>query len=471
MRVLALGASLTRTALQLRGGPVPRSSCHDFEGQQLVHTAAVGSSWSGAGALRLGAGCHRQPYIGKVSTYATTRWQHGFREPWHSRFSRLLAGARETLTTAAGRRRVLRSVATLTARRTDPGRPQLTNEYLTTGTMVVRLPLEYGGYLNVTAHKASEQNTWPVPEASSDSFEEWRVLRFEPAEGTTNLLQSITKVCVLSGDDPDSPARLLPGVMPLEYTKSLAAIICGSLVALGAPVLPLPPSETGSSTAMSPPLLRVLCIGLGGGSVPSFLADALPHCQVEVVELEAAVVQAATEGLGFQTGPNLSIEVADGIRVAIREALAASRGSSDAGAYDAVLIDAYDAAGDVPAALRSTDGSPNIGEALAAGLLRERGGLLVTNFLPHVDLMQAYKTYHSSLPAELWGPTFSVEAQGSGNLQLVQFAGKAGCRLNDASVPQLCAMLRRCATQVEKAVGCRFDMGGLVARNLQRWGP
>ena len=37
--------------------------------------------------------------------------------------------------------------------------------------------------------------------------------------------------------------------------------------------------------------LRILCIGLGGGSVPSFIAEGLPHCQVDVVELEPAVTE------------------------------------------------------------------------------------------------------------------------------------------------------------------------------------
>ncbi|KAJ7567759.1 hypothetical protein O6H91_01G005700 [Diphasiastrum complanatum] len=45
--------------------------------------------------------------------------------------------------------------------------------------------------------------------------------------------------------------------------------------------------------------MRVLCIGLGGGSLPLFLAQNLPGAIVEAVEIDDVVISAATEAMGF----------------------------------------------------------------------------------------------------------------------------------------------------------------------------
>ena len=37
--------------------------------------------------------------------------------------------------------------------------------------------------------------------------------------------------------------------------------------------------------------------------------------------------------------------------------------------------------------------------SLSAGLLKRRGGLIATNFLPHVDVMPPLQTYHDALPS------------------------------------------------------------------------
>jgi hypothetical protein len=45
--------------------------------------------------------------------------------------------------------------------------------------------------------------------------------------------------------------------------------------------------------------MRILCVGLGGGSLPLFLAHNLPGATVEVVEIDHTVIEAATEAMGF----------------------------------------------------------------------------------------------------------------------------------------------------------------------------
>ena len=81
--------------------------------------------------------------------------------------------------------------------------------------------------------------------------------------------------------------------------------------------------------------------------IPSFFIEMLPHCRVDVVELEAAVVEASKD-VGFQKDPRISITVQDG-------AMFAQDAITSHVAYDAVIIDAYDADGNVPKTF-SSDG-------------------------------------------------------------------------------------------------------------------
>ncbi|CAL1171188.1 unnamed protein product, partial [Cladocopium goreaui] len=184
------------------------------------------------------------------------------------------------------------------ANQADPGRQELINEYFAPGTLVLELPLDNGGTLQVTSHAASERD---APGSPMGSFEEWRCLRFLQSGG---LIQSVTKVVV----SPHSQlAKLRGAVVPLAYTKSFATVVLAALSAVGAPV-----RRRGKEQ------LRILCIGLGGGSVPSFIAEGLPHCQVDVVELEPAVIHAAKQGMGFSERPNLRVIQEDGAMFALR---------------------------------------------------------------------------------------------------------------------------------------------------------
>mmetsp|Transcript_74629 Transcript_74629/g.241309 ORF Transcript_74629/g.241309 Transcript_74629/m.241309 type:complete len:456 (-) Transcript_74629:64-1431(-) len=339
----------------------------------------------------------------------------------------------------------------------DPGRAEIAWEYLADGTVLLDLPLEVGGSLQVTAHRASEQEA--PPGALPGSLQEWRVLRFTPAEGTTDLYQSITKVCI-APSGPEPRVCLRSEVLPLAYTKSFAAVVLATLTVLGAPVLP-------AAAAAAQRRLRILCIGLGGGSLPSFFASALPHCEVDVVEREPAVLQAALQAMGFARGPRLRVAVGDGAEAA----LAAAAAADEDGVYDAVLVDAYDAGGAVPSELWSPEGG--LARALAGRLLRRQGGLVATNFLPHVDLAPPLAAYRTALAAHGAGPGFSVQANrpdgqegNTGNRIAVQTSGGPA---HHGSLPQLRGRLSRAAAEVGSATRCPFDMADLAARGLRLW--
>lgn len=341
----------------------------------------------------------------------------------------------------------------------DPGRSAVTLEYLTPGTTLLDLPLQHSaGTLQVTSHTASEKEA--PPGTLPGSFQEWRVLAFTPDVGSTDLVQSVAKVCV----QPSGDVCLRGEVLPLAYTKTLATITLAALDTIGAPVLP-----TGSAEGDK---LHILCIGLGAGSVPSFFVHHVPHCEVDVVELEPSVLKAAVEGMGFKRCPRLRAHVEDGVLFALRAAgvdVAEGPGKlqSSEGVYDAVLVDAYDAGGGVPSELWSEGGG--LCRALAAGLLRREAGMVAVNFLPHVDLGPPLAAYLSALGE---GTGFSVQAKGSGNRIAVHIRGGAAPAggVPAAGDPgSLSQRLAFSAAKIDKAIGCNFDMVELATRGFQQW--
>lgn len=334
----------------------------------------------------------------------------------------------------------------------DPARRGLAFEFLTEGRILADLPLEGGGALQVTAHDSCE--AMAPPGTPPGTRQEWRVLRFIPAEGENDLVQSVTKVCI--GPPGHEPREWLrPDALPLDYTKSFLAVALSALEALGRPVLP-------ESAAAAGEPLRVLCIGLGGGSMPSFLSQRLVNCVVDVVELEAAVVDAARAGMGFVADPRITVSVGDGVDFALR---AAQNAGNDLSApYDAVLVDAYNADGDVPMALQSSDGG--LVHALSLGLLRRSGGIVATNFLPSVDVAIPLSAYRSALVDRGAGLSFSVQAEGTGNRIAVQTCGgpPALRRIDDLEV-----RMHAAATEIQATTSCPFDMARLATRNIYAW--
>jgi len=363
---------------------------------------------------------------------------------------------------------VLWWVASGAKSRLDPGRARLGVEYLRNGRDVLDLPLDGGGSLVVTRHAASEN--WAPPNAPRGAEQEWRVLRFRPAEGTSDLVQAVAKVWieppVLRGDS-DAPSRVwqLGDVVALAYSKTLLSVVLAALCVLGMPVMGLGAGDGRGVTRMGEGL-RFLCIGLGGGTVASYLASVLPRCRVDAVELEPAVVTAATEAMGFATTDRLQLTVDDGAAFALR-AVERIEGSEE-GAYDAVLVDAYDADGGVPEAFRT----PGLGLALALerGLLPlRRGGVVAANLLPNFGATGAVGAYGAALAARHVGPGFSVreldprESNEMGNFIAVQTCGEAVAGLGH---DELQKRLRKAGGEVAEALQCPFDMADLAVRGF-----
>lgn len=79
--------------------------------------------------------------------------------------------------------------------------------------------------------------------------------------------------------------------------------------------------------------LRVLIVGLGGGSLPRFFHSHFPEMTIDVVELDQDVVDVARMHCGFAEGERMRVHVEDG-----RDFVEASRGG-----YDVIILDCFDA--------------------------------------------------------------------------------------------------------------------------------
>lgn len=79
---------------------------------------------------------------------------------------------------------------------------------------------------------------------------------------------------------------------------------------------------------------RVLVIGLGGGSIPIALADLFPNAEIDVVEVDEAVVRVAEEFFYFEETANMRVFVDDGRPFIKRAGLRSET-------YDFIILDAF----------------------------------------------------------------------------------------------------------------------------------
>jgi spermidine synthase len=79
----------------------------------------------------------------------------------------------------------------------------------------------------------------------------------------------------------------------------------------------------------------ILIIGLGGGTLPRTLEKLLPGADIDVVEIDPAVVGVAQQYFGFRPDEHIHLTVQDG-RAYVRQSL---RGSKR---YELIMLDAYE---------------------------------------------------------------------------------------------------------------------------------
>jgi len=79
----------------------------------------------------------------------------------------------------------------------------------------------------------------------------------------------------------------------------------------------------------------ILIIGLGGGTLPRTLERLLPNADIDVVEIDPAVVAVAQQYFGFRPDEHVHLTVQDG-RAYVRQALRTSK------RYELIMLDAYE---------------------------------------------------------------------------------------------------------------------------------
>jgi spermidine synthase len=90
-----------------------------------------------------------------------------------------------------------------------------------------------------------------------------------------------------------------------------------------------------SSLYVNPQPRSILLIGLGGGTLPRAINELLPDVQLDVVEIDPAVIRVAKQFFGFAENKNTHVIESDG-RVYVKRARREQR------TYDWILLDAFD---------------------------------------------------------------------------------------------------------------------------------
>ncbi len=86
---------------------------------------------------------------------------------------------------------------------------------------------------------------------------------------------------------------------------------------------------------LNPDPKHVLIIGLGGGTLPMGIRSLMPDAEIDVVEIDAAVVKAAREYFTFKDDPKLKVHVEDG-RVFVKKTMKTNT------KYDLIMLDAFE---------------------------------------------------------------------------------------------------------------------------------
>lgn len=114
-------------------------------------------------------------------------------------------------------------------------------------------------------------------------------------------------------------------------------------------------SMAGGALAGRPPPGRSAVVGLGSGALAAWLSNAFPDGQVDAVDLSADVV-AAAPCFGVRESSQLHLIQDEGRHFLL---------GAPAFAYDAIFLDAFDAAGSVPPCLATAEFFQNLTQKLS----------------------------------------------------------------------------------------------------------
>jgi spermidine synthase len=194
-----------------------------------------------------------------------------------------------------------------------------------------------------------------------------------------------------------------------------------------------------SGLALCPDPSRMLVVGLGGGSIPSFLHKHYPKTRIDAVEIDPVVVEVAKQFFGLNEDETLKTYVQDG-RQFIEER---------PNTYDIIFLDAFGSES-IPYHLATREFLQAVRRSITA-----QGAVLADVWGPGANRLypSMVRTYQ-----EVFDELYVLEVQGSANRILIALPRKL--RVSREELAQR-------AGAISKQKQFRFDMAELVTYGYQ----
>jgi spermidine synthase len=185
---------------------------------------------------------------------------------------------------------------------------------------------------------------------------------------------------------------------------------------------------------------RILIVGLGGGTIPSFLHKHYPRTRIDVVDIDPVVVEAAKKFFAFREDATLHAYVDDGRRFT----------ENCRQPYDVIFLDAFGSES-IPYHLATREFLQAVRAAVSP-----KGVVLAnvwsSNSNPLYDSM--VRTYQ-----DVFDGLYVIDVFGAGNKILVALPRKEEIRVDD---------LVQKARAVSKERRLPFDLGDFVAQGFRK---
>lgn len=179
---------------------------------------------------------------------------------------------------------------------------------------------------------------------------------------------------------------------------------------------------------------RLLVLGLGGGVIPREMRHYFPTLEIDVAEIDEAILPIATKYFGFKTDEKLKVHEVDG-RVFVKR----QRKLNPVPKYDIIILDAF--SGDyIPFHLMTKEFLEEL-----KGLLSENGVVVANVFYTNQLFAAEFKTF-----LEVFGRCQAYYGVDSGNAMLVSLAPAIPLLTKEEAVSK--------AADVQKKVGLSFDL-------------
>lgn len=184
---------------------------------------------------------------------------------------------------------------------------------------------------------------------------------------------------------------------------------------------------------------RVLIVGLGGGTIPSFLRKHYPKLAIDIVDIDPAVVTVAKDYFGFKEDDLMKVHVADGRKFI----------EDSPGRYDIIFLDAF-GADNIPYHLATRQFLVSVKRALTPQ------GIVCAN----VWTANWNRLYYSMVRTytEVFDQTYVMNVADTGNRIVIAIPRPGELKLED---------LAKKAATVVKEKQYPFDLGAMVTAGFR----